>query len=886
MSKDVVFSYKTNGGSSPENKPKVYLTCHPADFDKFNDSICKDLFDFSDCAVFYTEDMEADLNNENSLIDLERMNLFVIPVTYRLLTEPNRTMDFDLKFAKEKHIPVLPLMMEQDLYDYYKDPDKFGELQYLKPNDHDLTSVNYRDKLSNYLNSVLISDELIDKIRAEFDAYIFLSYRKKDRKLANDLMRMIHDNPECEDVAIWFDEFLTPGKSFKNKIHESMQDSKLIAMLVTPRILEHYSNGSPNFIMSDEYPEAKRLNKPILPIEMEPTDKERLNQSFPGLPDCADTNDTDSFNKRLLEALSGIYNHSNNDDPEHNYLIGLAYLEGIDVEKDIDRAVKLLTKAAESGCADAIFQLYEMYRDGKGVKVDLHKSVYWSELLADHYLKNTNEDKSETRNALNLLAGSYFQIGDYQKSLELSQKNYSFCCDTWKENYKEAISALLLISLNYIALGDAKKALKHSAKCYSLSSKTWGEEREETLEALSSLAYSYVIIGNYQKAIELAQKGLASARKNFGNDYPLTIQFSGLLLSLQSNEQDSKQLQETYENFIRKHGKNHPQTVTALLSLINHFYANEEYETVAKMAPEAYSLACDIWGEDHPTTTKILYLIVKSNFVLGNKSIYLELLEKCYMSAKKQFGERDFITLDAMQMYAVTLGESGDYQRAIFYIRNCYALSKSMKGIDDLDILYLIGYRAHLHKKAGEHVLSMGCYQDYYKQLNRLCGSDNPDTLKAFKYYKESVDVVFNNACELYNKADYSNACNSFHKCYVNYKDIYGPNSEKALKTMDWLASAYLMTNQKPKALELFLKIYNFRVTTQGKEYPDLIRILNNIAITYYRLSEYQLAYSKQSECCSLSTKLYGENHDTTKKHLKFLEQIQKALSNSQENES
>ena len=43
--------------------------------------------------------------------------------------------------------------------------------------------------------------------RHAFDAYIFLSYRKKDRRYANELMRLIHNNPECRDIAIWFDEF-------------------------------------------------------------------------------------------------------------------------------------------------------------------------------------------------------------------------------------------------------------------------------------------------------------------------------------------------------------------------------------------------------------------------------------------------------------------------------------------------------------------------------------------------------------------------------------------------------------------------------------------------------------------------------------------------------
>ncbi len=86
MSQEVVFSYKTRGNSSPKDKPRVYFTCHPDDFERYFEKICEDIFKTHDCTVYYTDDMNADLSDENNLVDLERMNLFVILVTFRLLT--------------------------------------------------------------------------------------------------------------------------------------------------------------------------------------------------------------------------------------------------------------------------------------------------------------------------------------------------------------------------------------------------------------------------------------------------------------------------------------------------------------------------------------------------------------------------------------------------------------------------------------------------------------------------------------------------------------------------------------------------------------------------------------------------------------------------------
>ena len=263
MSKEVEFLYKTRGNSSPKGKPRVYFTCHPDDFDRFFYKIRGDILKTHDCAIYYTEDMSADLSAENSLADLSRMNLFVIPVTRALLTQPNRAIDSDLRYADANNIPILPLMMEPGIDVFYGKPDKFGERQYIDPYCHDMTAVSYEEKLKRYLDSVLIGGELADKVRKAFDAYIFLSYRKNDRAYANKLMRMIHDNPECRDVAVWFDEFLTPGESFVESIERILRKSDLFALLVTPNLLEK-PDGKPNFVMGEEYPAARSAGNATL----------------------------------------------------------------------------------------------------------------------------------------------------------------------------------------------------------------------------------------------------------------------------------------------------------------------------------------------------------------------------------------------------------------------------------------------------------------------------------------------------------------------------------------------------------------------------------------------------------------------------------------------
>ena len=318
--------FKTKGNANPKGKARVYFTCHPDDFNLYFDQVCEYIFKSHDCAIYYTEDMSAQFDEADKATDLESNNLFVVPVTFKLLSTETRAMD-DVRFAMDKHIPVLPLMMENGLDSSYSHPDKFGELQYLAPFTNDDTAVSFEEKLKKYLESVLVSDKMAKRVRAAFDAYIFLSYRKKDRKYANQLMRIIHSKPECRDIAIWYDEFLTPGESFRENIDKILADSKLFTLLVTPNLLEDH-----NFVMDNEYPAAIKSGISIIPAEMEDTDHNTLAEKYENLPEIANPYDDEAFRNRLVDTLSSLAIKSNDTDPEHNFLIGLAYLDGIDVE--------------------------------------------------------------------------------------------------------------------------------------------------------------------------------------------------------------------------------------------------------------------------------------------------------------------------------------------------------------------------------------------------------------------------------------------------------------------------------------------------------------------------------------------------------------------------
>jgi tetratricopeptide (TPR) repeat protein len=430
--------------------------------------------------------------------------------------------------------------------------NKCGNLMALDKHGQTLTALKFEDKLKRFLNAVLVSDEQASRIRDAFDAYIFLSYRKKDRKYAQELMRLIHKNDFARDVAIWYDEFLTPGEDFNTNINAVLNKSVLFALTVTPNLLERG-----NYVMEHEYPAACSAGKPILPIEMLHTDRTGMERAYPGLPDSI--TDESHLSEALANALQTIALRQNDQDPEHNFFIGLAYLGGIEVERDTAMALTLITSAAEAGLPEAMDKLRGMYENGDGVKRDYRNALHWQEQLTEYRRKVWTEsgdwhDGDDYAYELFYLSASYQDLEMTQQASQSAQALYDLAKDkSWGWDYRYYAAAILgdlakddrqfQTAKHWYDLG-LQEALDAGDKAYrgqsimynrlsilsnmmadTVSARTYGEallritqkrcevedRRTNVIVALLNIAATWRMDRNYPRALEYVQQALELA---------------------------------------------------------------------------------------------------------------------------------------------------------------------------------------------------------------------------------------------------------------------------------------------------------------------------------------------------------------------------------------
>ena len=400
-------SYQTRGNASPKRRPRIYFCCHPADFNTcFGPIVNAVLQEKSDVAIWYYDPASGIPTGESFLTDLRQMQLFVFPVTRHFLDESSSARDVELALALQEHIPILPLVVEAGLEEEFD--KKIGNVHALS---FPLAEGGKMPPavgrlLRNIFPEPTQEEGLPDNVFGSFDAYLFLSYRKKDRAIAEKLIKMIRAKQPLDHTAIWFDEFIVPGEDYNEDIAAAIRGCSVFLLLATEHLNEVHKNKVNNYVIDKEIPAAIQNGKPICVI-LAGIDKEALPKSLASAHICS-LEDEESIRQTLKVILGAISRADADLPPERRrvsprlsdtlmgrkvllderdmlayYYEGLACMRGILSETDPNRAFHMMQLSAQMGLPEAMRQLASMYSLGQGTEREIEGSLAWQEQYLD-----------------------------------------------------------------------------------------------------------------------------------------------------------------------------------------------------------------------------------------------------------------------------------------------------------------------------------------------------------------------------------------------------------------------------------------------------------------------------------------------------------------------
>lgn len=699
----------TKNNDSPNGKPKIYMTGHPADFDKYFNRFCEDIFEAKDCAIYYLKNANEPLTESEVASFFDKMNLIVVIVTRKLLTEPNFVMQSEISYAKKNNIPILPLMVYTGLEDIYSQENMFGNLQYLSPFSCNKTEIPYHVKLKNYLQHTLFSDETVKRIRNCFDAYIFLSYRKKDRAYANVLLELFHQKPEFQSISVWYDEFLTLGENFKENIDKMLLSSELFFLLVTPNLLEE-PNGNPNFIMENEFPRAKDLSMNIIPVEMEETDKDSLCQKFANIPSCINPYDKQEFWDLMSKSLKHIARSTDEKDDTHNFLIGLAYLYGIDMETNRGRGFELIRSAAENNHFEAMSFLYNAYEYGLYCNVDYAAAAYWGNKILNYCIENFGEESENSIIACSNLSITYRKSGDRQKELQWMERSFELHAKVYGESNVETLKALSNLAITYNQLRLYRELVELDERVKKSCTELLGNDIDK-YAFLTEISSSYIVL-DATVIINLMHNLYRMINYALGQKHPDTITASGLLAicydgSVFIDKKTSLKIHKKIYALTKKvFGEKSPSAILEMNNLATCYIANGNYKKAFDLLQKAYGYYCKNPDKLHPDTITVLSNIATCYSGLRDYQSALKTQKRVCRDQKQVLGENHPATLKSM----VRLGEFyslvGKPQTGIRLVNKAYKLQRAVLYEGHLDIEDTLYTLSRLYYDAGNKAKS------------------------------------------------------------------------------------------------------------------------------------------------------------------------------------
>ena len=177
----------------------------------------------------------------------------------------------------------------------------------------------------------------------------------------------------------------------------------------------------------------------------------------------------------------------------------------------------------------------------------------------------------------------------------------------------------------------------------------------EELNLYNDLGNAYSNHGELDKALELKNELLNIYVSFFGTDHPWCLNVMNDIAMIRSHMGEHEEAVQLLHNVCEKRfailGRKHLSSMAALnnFAIVKVFYLEkmpDDFENKEKdlrlaleQLNEVYEVRKEVLGEDHPSTLRTEYNIVKTLEVLNEKEVALEMAQKLYEKRKQIFGE-------------------------------------------------------------------------------------------------------------------------------------------------------------------------------------------------------------------------------------------------------
>jgi tetratricopeptide (TPR) repeat protein len=821
---------KARGSEIPKQAQRIFLSYHGCNTAE-RDAIISDLHSTdvgASCLVLYLEN-PCDIDENKLSNEISEAKVLIIWDTSEILEDAmSGKLPLEYYVAKKEKKPIIPILRYDCPFETFK--KVFGDTHCIsKPYDDkfdDEQNKEYKTSLKAQLDKFLVPDEIIKLINAKaFTGSIFVGYRKHEREEARRFMKAFHDLEGCVSISIRYDNFLTAGKNFNNEIKEIITDKNTLALalVVTPDLATKN-----NYVQRIEYPLAQEIGKPVVPIEVKRTPYSQFVECFPGAGMPIPLEDTISLQATMHREL-GKTAFVKDLDNERAYLLGMAFLMSINVERDFDRAVRLLADATEDyteASANAVEQLANIYENGIWTNINYYEALKWYQKALIINEKVFGKEHPNIVNIYNNIAVVYQKQGMYPKALEWYDKALAVNEEILGKEHPDTATIYNNFAFVYYSQGEYSEASEWYHKALVISEKMPGKEHPDTATIYNNIALVCDGQGDYLEALEWHQKALAISEKILGKEHPDTATTYNNIANINQKQGEYEKALDWYKKALIIHkkiqGDIHPDTAGTYNNMALAYNNLGEYHKALKLYDKALEIHLKVLGKDHPSIAVTYNNIADTYLNQGKYSKAFEWHYKALEIREKVLGKHP-LTAITYNNIALVYYSQGMNSEALEWCQKALEIRIEILGNEHHDTAMSYNSIAAIYQNQEKYSEALKLYQKALKIKKKTLDKEHPD-----------IAVMYNNIATVYQvQKEYEKAMEYFQKALKIREKKLGKEHALTAITYNNIAVVYYRQGEYAKALEWYDKALVINEKVLGKDHPSTITTYNNIAVIH-----------------------------------------------------
>ena len=336
--------------------------------------------------------------------------------------------------------------------------------------------------------------------------------------------------------------------------------------------------------------------------------------------------------------------------------------------------------------------------------------------------------------------------------------------------------------------------------------------------SLSRRAISRLYIGNLLVANNSnpwsTRNNVKSESKQELSTFPDIIPSSGVvrLLTVPYYVLSQKRNISTHDPVSRLNG----DTIMLINYAAPSFAREGKYEIAAKYYESVLPELCQILGENHVSTIKVIKQIGEWYLVARKYDLTIQWMQELKRVLKNTSTSHDSHVQELAELtftIATLYSMENNHTKALSTFEECLQFRTTLFGSTHAKTIEVVERLSVLYDGLGMKELSINCYE------------------QMVRYQQETL----------------------------------GETHEKTLKTTGFLASLYLETNNHQNdAIQLYSYLWVTQCQLVGENHPNSLKAMYNLAKCYSTLQQYELSISVYEDCLKKHLEVYGRNHGLT----------------------